>query len=72
MSGFGSSAAHGNFTRNPDLGIQRWRIRAWAMKMHQEEDEFRYQEFMHAEASDAADRDKAFALGFWDMPEQDP
>ena len=23
--------------------------------------------FMHAKASDAADCDKAFALGFWDM-----
>ena len=41
------------------------------MKMHWEEDEFRYWEFMHVKASDAADQDKAFALGFWDMQRQD-
>ena len=39
--------------------------------MHWGEDEFKYQEFTHAKASDAADRDKAFALGFWDMQGQD-
>ena len=37
------------------------------MKIHWEEDEFRYWEFMHMKALDAADQDIAFALGFWDM-----
>ena len=41
------------------------------MKIHWEEDEFRYWEFMYAKASDAADLDKAFALGFLDMQGRD-
>ena len=35
------------------------------MKIHWEEYEIRYWEFTHVKASDAADRDTAFALGFW-------
>ena len=41
------------------------------MKIYWEEDEFRYWEFMHVKASDAADQDKAFALGFCDIQWQD-
>ena len=41
------------------------------MKIHWEEDEFRYWGVAHMKASDAADWDKAFALGFWDMRGQD-
>ena len=41
------------------------------MKIHWEEDEFRYQGFMYMKALDAADQDKAFALGFLDMQGQD-
>lgn len=41
------------------------------MKIYWEEDEFRYWEFMHAKALDAADRDTAFALGFLDIQRQD-
>ena len=41
------------------------------MKIHWEEDEFRYYGFTHMKASDAAGLDKAFALGFWDMQGQD-
>ena len=42
-------------------------IRVRIMRIHWEEDEFRYWEFTHAKASDAADRDTAFALGFWEL-----
>ena len=41
------------------------------MKIHWEEDEFRYYKFMHMKALDVADQDTAFALGFWDMPGRD-
>ena len=37
------------------------------MKIHWEEYEFRYWEFTHMKAWDAADQDIAFALGFLDM-----
>ena len=62
---FGSGALQGSFTRTMDLGIRRWRIGARTMKTYWEEDEFRYWEFTHMKASDAAGCDKAFALGFW-------
>ena len=41
------------------------------MKMHWEEDEFRYQEFTRVKASDTDSWDTAFALGFWDIQGQD-
>ena len=34
MSGFGSGAAQGGFTRILDLGIRRWRIRVRVMKIY--------------------------------------
>ena len=37
------------------------------MKIHWEEYEFRYWEFTHVKALDAADQDTAFALGFRDI-----
>ena len=45
MSGFGSGAVHGGFTRNLDLGIQRCGLsgsEVMDVKIHWEEDEFRY------------------------------
>lgn len=71
---FEPGALCGSFTRTSDLGIRRWGtgvIRVMIMKIRLEEDEFRYWGFMHMKASDAADRDKAFALGFLDMQGQD-
>ena len=46
-------------------------IRVRIMKIYWEEDEFRYWEFTHVKASDAAGQDTAFALGFWDIQRQD-
>ena len=74
MPGFGSGAAHGDFTRIPDLGIRRCGLSGsgvMATKIHWEEDEFRYWGFMHMKALDAAGQDTAFALGFWDVQRQD-
>ena len=71
---FGSSAAQGDFTRIPDLGIRHLGLSGSGvriMKIHWEEYEFRYWEFAHMKAWDAADQDIAFALGFWDMQRQD-
>ena len=45
MSGFGSGAAQGDFTRNLDLGIRHLGLSGSGvriMKIHWEEDEFRY------------------------------
>ena len=43
------------------------RIGVRIMKIHLEEDEFRYCEFTHVKALDTAGRDTAFTLGFWNM-----